>query len=226
MDSATKEKFEEIRKGASYEKFVENIKKIKKLANEINNPRFHIRLVQTAGSYNVEETPKIIGFAKKHGIRDVMVNDCDMGKSHSYNLASNKEKSKKNLRQAMSLANKYKIRFSVPKFTGGEKLLEKNHNWDGFKLPIDKFAPSYLEEYNPRDGDCPYTWIETAIRLNGDVTTCCQKLVKMGNMEKKSFKEIWNNRKYQKMRKKDSYYNCQGYCLLTRNSIWKGEKPR
>nr|MBC8495971.1 radical SAM protein [archaeon] len=32
MDSATKEKFEEIRKGASYEKFVENIKKIKKLA--------------------------------------------------------------------------------------------------------------------------------------------------------------------------------------------------
>lgn len=226
FDAATKELFENIRKGSNFDVIVDNITRIKKLSKEINNPRFHMRLVVTAGSYNIQEVPKIIKFAKEKDIKDMMVNDCDMGRPHPYNLMNVKDKVKKYLKESMDLANKYKIRFSFPKYTGNEKILEKNHNWNDFTLPIDKFAPSFLEEYNPINGDCPYPWIETAIRSDGTVVSCCQKLIKMGNIKRKTFKEAWNNKKYQKLRDRTQYYNCQDYCLLTRNSIWKGEHHR
>ncbi len=225
-DSASGKLFESIRKKSNFEVFRSNIGKIQALQSEIKNKRFHIRLVMTAGSYNIREAPRIIEFAREHKIRDVMINDCDMGRPHSYNLASQEEQTRFYLNDAKKLADKHKIRFSAPKLTGGEALLAKNHNWNDFSLPIDRYAPSFLEEYNPVNGDCPYPWVETAIRSNGDVTSCCQKLVKMGSMKRKSFQEIWNNWRYRRLRRRKIYYDCQGYCLLTRNSIWKGDKPR
>jgi len=225
-DAVSKKLFEKIRVGANFDVFKNNIRKIVDLSSEIKDRRFHIRLVMTAGSYNIQEAPSIIEFAHGLGIKDVMINDCDMGPPHFWNLMNAKDKVKEYLGKAMTLADKYKIRFSFPKYTGDERILKKNHNWDDFSLPIDKYAPMFIEEYNPVNGDCPYPWIETAIRVNGRVVACCQKLIKMGNLNTHSFMEIWNNNTYQKLRKKPQYYNCQGYCLLTRNSIWKGNLPR
>ncbi|MBU1030718.1 MAG: radical SAM protein [Nanoarchaeota archaeon] len=226
FDAATKDVFERIRVGSKYDMILKNIEKIKTLSSEIGNKRFHVRLVITAGSYNIKEVPKIVELAHKIKINDIMVLDCDMGRPHSYNLMNVKDETKKIFEESMTLANKYKIRLSFPKNIGNEQLLKKNHNWDKFSLPIDKYAPSFLEEYNPVNGDCPHPWIETAIRNDGTVVACCQKLIKMGNINRHTFKKIWNNKRYQKLRKRTQYYDCQNYCLLTRNSMMKGNKIR
>jgi hypothetical protein len=44
----------------------------------------------------------------------------------------------------------------------------------------------------------------------------------MGDLNRRSFPEIWNNREYLKLRKRKPFHDCQGYCLLTRNSVWRG----
>lgn len=226
IDAASKEAFERIRVGSNFEIFKKNIEKILKLGDEIKNERFHIRFCATIGSYNLDEVPKILNLAKLLGIRDVMFNDCDMGPPHPNNLNSSREKARTIFGRAMEIAGQDEIRCSLPKYIGDKQLLQKNHNWNDFKLPIDKYAPPFLEEYNPVGGDCPYPWIETAIRCDGTVVSCCQKLHEMGNLNKKCFLEIWNNRKYKNLRKRKTYYNCGKYCLLTRNSVWKGDPVR
>ena len=112
------------------------------------------------------------------------------------------------------------------RYIGEEQLLDRNHNWDDFRLPIDDYAPDFLERYNPCLGDCPYPWIETVIRCDGTVASCCQKLFTMGDLNKRSFKRIWNSKEYRRLRKTRSFYDCREYCLLTRNSVWRGEAIR
>ncbi|MFC1883154.1 radical SAM/SPASM domain-containing protein [Thermodesulfobacteriota bacterium] len=226
IDAASEEMFERIRIGSKFEMFKRNIVKILGLADEIKNDRFHIRFCSTIGSYNLDEVLKILNLAKKVGVRDVMLNDCDMGPPHSNNLKNSREKAKTIFERAMEIADEKEIRFSFPKYIDDKQLLQKNHNWNDFELPVDKYAPPFLEEYNPVVGDCPYPWIESAIRCDGTVVSCCQKLHIMGDLNKKSFVEIWNNKKYKKLRKKKTYYDCGKYCLLTRNSVWKGDTIR
>jgi len=225
-DAATPALFESIRKGAKFEVFVANLRKLVALGQEIGNERFHVRLCATIGSYNLGEVPGIIELAHELGIRDVMVNDCDMGPPHPFNMNSLRDYAKAILGQSLTRADELGIRFSFPRYIGEAELLARNHNWDDFHLPIDDHAPDFLERFNPVGGDCPYPWNETVIRCDGTVASCCQKLIPMGDLNRRSFKDIWNNREYRKLRRQKQFFDCQGYCLLTRNSVWKGEAFR
>jgi hypothetical protein len=49
----------------------------------------------------------------------------------------------------------------------------------------------------------------------------------MGDLNKNSFWEIWNDKKYQLLRSQDSFYDCMGKkCNMAIYSIYKGEKVR
>lgn len=226
FDASNKGLFEKIRRGSNYENIIYNISKSLELKEKLKDRRFHIRLSVTTGSYNIHDLPNIVHLSKKLGINDIMVFECDMGNwPHERNLINCADFTLKIFAESLSLADNYKIRFSYPKYILGRHI-ERNHNWNDFSLPIDEYAPSFLEEYNPALGQCPYPWIQTAIRSDGTIVSCCQKLIKMGNLYESSFKKIWNNKNYIKLRGKNEYYDCQGFCLLTRNSIWKGENIR
>ena len=226
MDAASKRLYDRIRIGGDYEVFQANVRRIMARAEAMANPRFHVRICATIGSYNVSEVRGIVEFAREVGIRDVMVNDCDMGPPHPHNMCNMREEARVMLGECLALASEHRIRFSFPRYIGGEVLLEKNHNWDDFRLPIDDHAPDFLERYNPVLGECPYPWIETVVRCDGTVAACCQKLVEMGNLAKQPFEKIWNNRRYRSLRKQKQFYDCQGFCLLASNSVWRGEPFR
>ena len=48
---------------------------------------------------------------------------------------------------------------------------------------------------------CYHPWRSFSVNEKGDIMPCCATSVVMGSLERSSFHEIWNGRKYQKLRK-------------------------
>lgn len=220
LDAVTPELYETIRRGAKYDVFVRNLNLLQETQAKISNDKFHIRLSSTMGSYNVHESLKIIEFAEKHGIKEVQFGAMDYGKASVVHLTYDAKKAAFYFNEAKRRADEYKIRFSCPKRIGNY-LIEKNHNWDDFSLPVDDYWLFDIEGNNPFDNDCGYPWTQTVIRSNGDVVSCCQRHHVMGNINNNSFMDIWNGAKYQQLRSQKDYSNCLGEtCNMCHYSIW------
>lgn len=225
LDSVIKDVYEKIRKNAKFENFKKNVGKYLYYREKIKNPRFHIRFACTCSPFNIDGVLDVMKFAKQHGIDDVFFNNCDKNVfERDFYLSTVADKAYKILMEAKAFADENKIRFSCQKRIGNIEI-EKANNWDDFSIDIDKYAPRYLEKYNPYNGNCPHPWIETLIRTDGTVMACCQGYIKMGKYEEGNFKEIWNNKKYQALRNRKSYYHCgmtlgRWYCNITRTSVW------
>ncbi|MBN2121106.1 MAG: radical SAM protein [Candidatus Omnitrophica bacterium] len=226
LESVTKDIYEKIRRGARFENLIKNIEKYLYYKRQIKNPRFHLRLACTLSPLNIDEVPKIMRFAKERGIDDVFFNNCDRNVfERTFYLSTVSDKAYKILTEAKAFADENKIRFSCQKKIGNIEV-EKAHNWYDFNLEIDNHVPRYLEKHNPYNGKCPHPWIQTLIRTDGTVMACCQGYLNMGRYLGGDFRRVWNNKKYQKLRSRKSYYHCgmtlgRWYCNLTRTSIWE-----
>jgi hypothetical protein len=171
---------------------------------------------------------KIIDFAKDVGIHDLFFGAIDQGFRSNRHLTCDDKKAVFYFTKGKELADKYKIRFSCPKKIG-EYIIQNNNNWNDFILPIDKYSNEYLEGFNPNPetSDCGYPWIQTIIRANGDVCSCCQGRHVMGNLYKNSFDEIWNGDKYQSLRAQKNFRHCLGTgCNMINFSIWSNQIVR
>lgn len=226
LESVTKGLYEKIRRGARFENLVKNIERYLHYKRKTGNPRFHIRLACTCSPFNIDDVPRIMKFVKEYGIDDIFFNNCDKNVfERQFYLSRVADKAYTILTEAKAFADEHKIRFSCQKRIGGIEI-EKAHNWYDFSLDIDKYAPRYLEKYNPYNGDCRHPWIQTLIRTDGTVMACCQGYIKLGKYNGGDFRKIWNNRNYQKLRGRKSYYHCgmtpgRWCCNLTRTSIWE-----
>jgi len=224
LDAVTPALYERIRRGAQLSKVMANIDKYVALREKIKNPRFHIRIAVTCSPFNIDEILKIMEFIKERGINDIFLNNCDMAVfDRQFYLSTIAEKAYRIFTEAKAFADANRIRFSCQKMVGKLEL-EKNNNWDDFSLPIDNYAMPYLEKYNPYRGKCPYPWMETVIRTDGTVMSCCQGRIKMGKYSGGDFRPIWNNGKYRKLRKRRAYYRCgarwyRWYCNMACTSV-------
>ncbi|VVB82683.1 Coenzyme PQQ synthesis protein E [uncultured archaeon] len=229
MESADKDIYELIRNGASFEKFKKNVKMYADKYKHRNNDRFHIRLSCTVAIDTLPEVLNIIEFAHDLGIKDLFFGAIDSEPKYmNRNLSCDPEKTVFYFKKAKELADKYKIRFSCPRKIGN-LVIKENNNWKNFKLPIDKYSSEYAEAFNPNPltKDCGYPWIQTIIRANGDVCSCCQRRFVLGNLFKSSFDEIWNGDSYQKLRAQENFRKCYGVgCNMINYSIWPHQISR
>jgi MoaA/NifB/PqqE/SkfB family radical SAM enzyme len=222
LEAANPKIYEKIRRGASFKQFMSNLKKYAEEYKHRKNDRFHVRLSCTIAINWVSEIPKIIELAHKLGIRDVFFGAIDRGEKSKMHLTCNVEKTLYYFKKGKELADKYRIRFSCPRKIG-YAVIKENNNWKDFKLPIDEYSPKYVEDFNPNPltNDCAYPWIETIIRANGDVVSCCQRKHVMGNLFEKTFRDIWNGEEYKKMREQENFRYCMGgKCNMVCYSIW------
>lgn len=229
MESATKNIYEQIRNGASFDKFKENVRKYAEKYNNRRNDKFHIRLSCTVAIDTLPEILNIVEFAREFGIRDLFFGAIDSEPKYcNRNLVCDDKKAVFYFKKAKELADKYKIRFSCPRKIGSF-IIKDNNNWEDFKLPIDKYSSKYAESFNPNPitKDCAYPWMQTIIRANGDVCSCCQRRFVLGNLFKNSFDEIWNGESYQKLRGQNDFKKCMGIgCNMINYSIWPHQVSR
>jgi len=221
FDGGTETAYDSVRGKGNFKRLIPRIERLVEVGNEKKNDRFHIRLAATLGMHNIQEAPKIVRLANRIGIRDVMFGALDFGIHHEKHLTSDPVKTAYYLELAKKEADDLQVRFSCPRKIGTQ-FIEEHHNWYDFSLPIDEHAPFSLEENNPYGGQCGYPWIESVIRSDGKVLSCCQKHHYMGDLTRESFKDIWNNTRYISLRSQESHYHCLGVnCNMTRYSIWK-----
>ncbi len=221
FDGATESIYDSVRGKGNFRRIIPKIKQLLEIGREISNDRFHVRLAVTLGIHNIQEAPKIIRLARELGVDDVMFGALDYGIYFEQHLTSDPAKTEFFLKLAKKEADDSSIRFSCPRKIG-PVLIKDHHNWDDFTLDIDKYAPFSLEANNPYGGQCGYPWVESVIRSDGKVVSCCQKHHNMGDITKNTFREIWNNNEYIRLRNQNNYNVCLGVnCNMTRYSIWK-----
>lgn len=189
IDAASKEIFEEIRKGGNFDKVVSNIQKIV-IDNELKYSFWTV-----LNKANINQLPKIIELAEKLNIKKVtfqtFLNDWQSSDVQAHNKTiifdafsdiyiHNETLSKR-------LANKYEIDLEI-----------------------------YKENYLSKKQKCSWPFMSAFIASNGDVVPCCvladSDIIKMGNLFEAPFKDIWNSEKYQDFRKSISNHELHDAC--------------
>lgn len=99
-------------------------------------------------------------------------------------LVYHKELSNRMLAKAKKLAQELDICIDLPK---------------PFILDCDRDKPQSNEKTDLKA--CYHPWRSCSVNEKGDVMPCCASSVVMGNLEKSSFSEIWNGRKFRRLRK-------------------------
>lgn len=226
-DGASKEVFELIRRGLSYDKFISNLKKLCTIA-----PTLPRNLDCVLMRQNLDETSDIVRLAAEYGFKSVRfhrmgVNPCIGNEADSdlnFAVYANAR-----MEEATELADKLGIQIQKPGYPANmlgdkecsyisedieqmQKLIDIRRN-----EAVDKFGhlslamDYYSEPVTDRDFSeniwsegkaCQWATERVYIDLNGNVTTCCFNMRKhMGNLSDNSFDDIWNGDNYVLLRK-------------------------
>ena len=183
FDAATKKTYESIRKGAIYEKVINNIKRFNDIKKKRNKPKLCFYLVLMKS--NIEELPKWVELTKQLGADFITV---------AHMVVFSEELKNESLIFHKELANKYIIKAS-------EKAAEFGINFSFPALYNYKNKTKLIN--TPHKKGCSFLWKKSWIEWNGDVVPCCnpQRYI-VGNVCDESLAEIWNNQFYQELRRK------------------------
>jgi len=207
FDGARKSSFEGIRRGADFDKVVENIRRFNMMRNETESDGRPILMLQvTLIRKNIEELPEIVEFASRLGVDMVVglhVYVFDQ-KFKSQSLFYHKQISDKYTRIAEQRAAEIGVQTHFPTPFNAEF------------TNMNKEQKDTANEYRPRK--CKFLWREAWVSYKGDVTPCCvPNRPIMGNLYEDTFEEIWNGEMYKEMRKRlntDEPFECCKNCSL------------
>jgi len=218
-----------LRDGIDEAQVIRNLKFLREYNSTIKNEKFYLRIATVVSKHNIDSLCSIVTWVAMMGIPEIMLGCLDANGALK-NLMLTAEDAPL-FEKAIYRANLLDVRISTPSHIGGIKL-EKTHNWNDFTMGIDTFFPHFCEDCNPNvEGKfCPYPWIQTIIDASGNVVSCCQGKIQLGQFspEVNFIKDIWNNTKFQEIRSLENYSSCgssRGYhCNMLSYSIWGGER--
>ncbi|MDD4877724.1 MAG: radical SAM protein, partial [Candidatus Nanoarchaeia archaeon] len=179
LDAATAKVYENIRKGANFDRVTKNVST---LVKEDINHSLDIRIGMTCSTYNIYEVPKMIGLCKKLGVKNLNV-----GGTHNWGRNYWKKEMKgTDLEENLSAAQKI-IREA-----------EHKSKQAGINLTFTFIS-------SKKKMKCTWPWLGTYITVDGYITPCCihgfdPRILNFGNIFKRNFKKIWNSKEYRKFR--------------------------
>lgn len=191
LDSADKEKYERIRKGADFQVVIDNIKRFTLMTAGKALPEISVWFVIMKN--NLTELPSLIELVGNIGIKKVSAQlehdwgDCRLaGRKKDANFT---EEMKRILIRAKSIARKRGIIFdyvNIPDATSATRA-------------------------------CRWPWKSCYITAEGFITPCCLRgsnpdILNFGNIFTDSFRNIWNNTAYRKFREALKSDNPPGIC--------------
>lgn len=178
LDAGEKSRYEEIRRGCSFDVLVENIKDAVSLRNKLSK-KTKIVIGSTLAIHNLDQIEPLIILAKSLKVDSLGfwgLNPHGVGVSSLQNT----------LRTSKSNAFTELLPVEI-------QLLANKHN---LKIPVDVVVGNY--DFTR----CNLPYIYTFIQSNGEVFPCTDKLdYPLGNIYKQDFKEIWNGPRMIEFRK-------------------------
>ena len=186
IDAITKKTYEKIRKGANFEKVIENLKNLVYYRNKINS-KTQIQLFFVVQKENIKDLIDYIKFGDEIGV-DVINSSVAM----SFGEAKNEDKRKidkqeieKVKRELREIKKQIKIKAN---FESVEDFLNDPENY----------------ENSLKNKPCFYLWYNPCVTWDGYVVPCdvhCNNEIVLGNAFEEPFMKIWNNKKAQAFRK-------------------------
>lgn len=222
-DGVTKQVFELIRRGLSYERFMDNLAKLKERAPNLRKNMDCVLMRE-----NINEIVEIVELAAKWDFVSVRfhrmgVNPC-IGNYHDSDEEFEKYAASRVL-LAKKRADELGIRIEIPDFSYIDTPLETldvdyksllldinnrqksaEEKFGDLSLSTDYFSSQVTDEdltVGIWNAGKPCQWaIERCyVDLSGNVSTCCYNVrKKMGNLLVNSFDDIWNGREYRQLR--------------------------
>ncbi len=186
FDGVNEQTFEQIRKGVKFRGVVNNIKRIN-IMKQVNKRILpHLSFSFVAMRRNIEELPALIDLAADLQIKTINVIYLTVhGDSiREESLFYHQDLANKVFIQAKEKAASIGISLNLP------ELFKENYktNNGGQNLFKNKYR-------------CFDPWSLVMIDNDGDVKPCCNYEGALGNLNGEKFIDIWNNKKYQNIRK-------------------------
>lgn len=202
VDGAVKETYNKIRRGSDFDKVIANIRTIVKIKKELGKKYPYLRMVFTATRHNIKEFPDFLKLAASLGMNEVKL---------LYAIAYHEDLVKDSLFFHKELTNKV--------FDESENIAKKL----GLKLTLpDRFSDKKTTFHKP----CYRPWEEIYVQCDGTLRACCFNDELMGDLNKESFEDIWNNEKFQEFRKRinsssppETCKNCQHFRHIDVNKL-------
>lgn len=198
IDGGTRETFESIRAGGSWDHLEWVLHATHRLRSILGGEStFSITFV--AMRRNIEELPFIVEMAHRFGLDLIMVQDYQpIGREFDLeSLRYDAARANRIIQDARKLAEERQIEFVAPplyQVEGAWPVSAEN------KKPALIKWPRIFPKRNRFPQRCPHPWHTTRIKVDGEVTPCCFSIRSMGNMKDRSFRDIWNGRRYRAFR--------------------------
>ncbi len=180
IDGAQKQTYEHFRRGAVFEKVIENLTRLGRRAPA----DMLVGVWFLAMKENIRELPQMPALAANAGVKNLYIQNLhswgreELSKSVVQELGINKGEFADIVSQTEQEAAKHGVRFNkVSDFSGDQTVR-----------------------------GCQWPWFSTYISVEGFVTPCCVQgsnpdVIQFGNIFETPFAEIWNNKKYQAFRR-------------------------
>ncbi len=184
-DGHTKELYESIRRGLSYERFVKNIETVRKKC-----PNLIMKMSVVVMRQNMMFLPEIVEFARKMGFNEIILNQLCVDEKNG-NLQDAAYLYLDDLVKYTSLALEKgiqkNIKVIVPYTLNPAEDAKTGESGDSTDVPCLGVCDWVVE--------CPY------IDLRGNVAPCCIKQKEsLGNLYEHDFESVWNGEPYVKIR--------------------------
>jgi radical SAM protein with 4Fe4S-binding SPASM domain len=181
IDGATKETYEQMRPGATFEKMLDNIRRIVTALRERGGKMPELAIWFLSNRENVRELPDMVPLVQSLGINSLNTQGVHYWGSDDWH-------------QKATDANAVDDLVSI--------LLETKRRADaaGMEFQWHNFPDAAAERV------CKWPWKGAYITADGFVTPCCEngsnpERINFGNVFEQQFVDIWNSEKYQQFRR-------------------------
>ncbi|GAX59200.1 Fe-S oxidoreductase [Candidatus Scalindua japonica] len=188
-EGATKETYRSIR-GGNFDKFIAVIQECCNQKKSHGSTNAKVRIGFTAFYDNISELLLLIRTGADLGVDEILVShliptkECQRNQSLVYHkgLSNSIFNEARTLAQELGISLKLPPPFPIRKMKGENGSMEETTSQWANKL-------------------CHHPWTSISVDENGVVMPCCVFDTPMGNLQEEGFEEIWNNRRYQRLRK-------------------------
>jgi radical SAM protein with 4Fe4S-binding SPASM domain len=230
VDGASRETFESVRRGISWELLQKKIAMIKAALEKHKPGDFHYSWNVVGMERNARELASLVEMAADAGVRSVTVFNFGVMERKDEiaqeTLTLHPELVREVFPEVEEAARRRGIEIYLPKYEfytggGGESRAPEHEGGSGSgfvaelargetalrTLPAsERFEPAYVQK-------CPAPWYDFYVCVNGDIWPCCMYFpTALGNLREKSFKEIWNGAVYRGFRRAIHSGNPPYYC--------------
>lgn len=202
IDGASPEVFDKIRRRASLDKIVANIRLINETKKRLKTNRPHLGIEFAAMRQNIHELPAVVKMAGELGVENFQVAELA-----EYNMTQGQSLVNDPLiaewaPKAEVEARTYGINLMLPPNIPGRQVVSVDSTGGVANSATgnDSIAAAAPATYKGLRKTCKEPWEKMFVQYDGSVRPCCVIGESYGNLSTQTFQEVWDGPRYQSLR--------------------------